>query len=250
MREIRFTPTFEEWRRVARPLLGARVPPASLTWVEKDLNEAPLPVRAARASADGRSVSPSPVRIPTAFVTMAKRAAGHRDPKRWALLYRVAFRLTGGQPRLLDDERDPDVHALNVLAKGVERETEALPKRARKPPHREEAPVAMRRPTATKPGKSRAKTALPDGGARSKLETSAADFLPPPSPAEPQKPPPIARLAQAAQGCQGCPLYLPATQTVFGEGPESAQLMLVGEQPGDEEDQRGRPFVVHGRTRS
>ena len=50
-------------------------------------------------------------------------------------------------------------------------------------------------------------------------------------------------LAGAAKGCRGCPLYRFATQTVFGEGPPDARVMLVGEQPGDAEDVAGRPFV-------
>jgi DNA polymerase len=50
-------------------------------------------------------------------------------------------------------------------------------------------------------------------------------------------------LRQAAAGCKGCPLWEPATQTVFSRGPQSARLVLVGEQPGDQEDQQGKPFV-------
>jgi len=50
-------------------------------------------------------------------------------------------------------------------------------------------------------------------------------------------------LRNAAATCRGCPLYLAATQTVFGEGPASARVMFVGEQPGDREDRQGRPFV-------
>jgi len=50
-------------------------------------------------------------------------------------------------------------------------------------------------------------------------------------------------LRSAAASCQGCPLYLSATQTVFGEGPAHARVMFVGEQPGDSEDRQGRPFV-------
>lgn len=50
-------------------------------------------------------------------------------------------------------------------------------------------------------------------------------------------------LRRAAAGCRGCPLYGPATQTVFGEGDADARVMLVGEQPGDQEDRQGRPFV-------
>lgn len=53
----------------------------------------------------------------------------------------------------------------------------------------------------------------------------------------------IDRLADAASGCKGCDLYLDATQTVFGGGSPTAELMLVGEQPGDQEDKAGAPFV-------
>jgi uracil-DNA glycosylase len=52
-----------------------------------------------------------------------------------------------------------------------------------------------------------------------------------------------AALREAAAGCTACPLYRNATQTVFGEGPEGAVVMLVGEQPGDAEDVAGHPFV-------
>ena len=50
-------------------------------------------------------------------------------------------------------------------------------------------------------------------------------------------------LATAAKACTACPLYKHATQTVFGEGPKSARMILVGEQPGDYEDVKGKPFV-------
>lgn len=50
-------------------------------------------------------------------------------------------------------------------------------------------------------------------------------------------------LREAAEVCQGCDLYKNATQTVFGEGPRDARLVLVGEQPGDQEDRQGKPFV-------
>jgi DNA polymerase len=50
-------------------------------------------------------------------------------------------------------------------------------------------------------------------------------------------------LRDAVQGCRGCPLYADATQAVFGEGASHAEVMLVGEQPGDKEDLAGRPFV-------
>ncbi len=53
----------------------------------------------------------------------------------------------------------------------------------------------------------------------------------------------LARIAAEARSCTRCDLYKNATQTVFGEGPADASLMLVGEQPGDQEDLTGRPFV-------
>jgi uracil-DNA glycosylase len=53
----------------------------------------------------------------------------------------------------------------------------------------------------------------------------------------------LARVAKEAKSCTRCPLYRNATQTVFGEGPGNSRIMLVGEQPGDQEDLAGRPFV-------
>jgi uracil-DNA glycosylase, family 4 len=64
---------------------------------------------------------------------------------------------------------------------------------------------------------------------------SAADFIPPR--------PTLPRLREAAAGCRGCELWLDATQTVFGEGPAAATVVFVGEQPGDQEDRAGLPFV-------
>jgi uracil-DNA glycosylase len=64
---------------------------------------------------------------------------------------------------------------------------------------------------------------------------SAADFLP-----ERRT---LDALSDAAEGCRGCDLYRDATKTVFGEGRAGAEIMLVGEQPGDREDLEGHPFV-------
>src|SRR5919202_1556241 len=64
---------------------------------------------------------------------------------------------------------------------------------------------------------------------------SAADFIPPN--------PTLPKLRSAAAGCRGCGLWKVGTQTVFGEGPRAARVMMVGEQPGDAEDRAGKPFV-------
>jgi len=53
----------------------------------------------------------------------------------------------------------------------------------------------------------------------------------------------LTSLREAAKQCEGCPLYANATQTVFGAGPVSADVVMVGEQPGDVEDRQGKPFV-------
>jgi uracil-DNA glycosylase len=55
--------------------------------------------------------------------------------------------------------------------------------------------------------------------------------------------PALPKLREAAAGCTACDLYKTGTQTVFGEGTRNAEVMLVGEQPGDQEDLTGRPFV-------
>jgi DNA polymerase len=65
--------------------------------------------------------------------------------------------------------------------------------------------------------------------------TTAAPLVPPR--------PTLPALRQAAAGCRACDLWQRGTQTVFGEGPRRAAVMFVGEQPGNEEDLKGRPFV-------
>jgi uracil-DNA glycosylase len=67
------------------------------------------------------------------------------------------------------------------------------------------------------------------------LQKSAADFLPAHLT--------LKALRESARSCKGCDLYKNATQTVFGEGPPKADVIFVGEQPGDQEDRQGRPFV-------
>jgi uracil-DNA glycosylase family protein len=68
-----------------------------------------------------------------------------------------------------------------------------------------------------------------------RLPVSAAEFLPSRIT--------LRSLRDASAGCRGCPLYRHATQTVFGAGRANARVMLVGEQPGKDEDLRGKPFV-------
>ena len=62
-------------------------------------------------------------------------------------------------------------------------------------------------------------------------------------PAQPPDTSSLATMREAAAHCTACHLYKRATQTVFGEGPKRAAMMLIGEQPGDYEDVAGKPFV-------
>jgi uracil-DNA glycosylase len=72
-------------------------------------------------------------------------------------------------------------------------------------------------------------------GQQSLLDETAAPLIPPR--------PTLKKLKEAAAGCKACPLWKTGTQTIFGEGSPKAEVMFVGEQPGDQEDKAGRPFV-------
>lgn len=86
-------------------------------------------------------------------------------------------------------------------------------------------------------------------GARSRDGVSrTSDAAHEPKPGEPVRDllppnPALPEVREIAKGCKACDLYLRGTQTVFGEGPSRAEIMMVGEQPGDAEDLAGHPFV-------
>ena len=70
---------------------------------------------------------------------------------------------------------------------------------------------------------------------RPEVSASAAEFIPPR--------PTLRSAAEASKNCRGCDLWKRGTQTVFGEGTRGAKIMFVGEQPGNDEDLQGKPFV-------
>jgi uracil-DNA glycosylase family protein len=84
--------------------------------------------------------------------------------------------------------------------------------------------MATRKPPAARPSRPR-KRAVPDGSAPVPVDDS------------------LDALRDAASGCKRCDLWKPATQTVFGAGPDNARIVVIGEQPGDAEDLSGLPFV-------
>ncbi|MGN6498462.1 MAG: TIGR03915 family putative DNA repair protein, partial [Tsuneonella sp.] len=110
---------FEFWRDQARALVQCDVPPDRVAWIE--------PGGAGDLFAGGKRRLPSPpvdarpVRASRAFVERAKSAICHSEPERFAVLYRLLWRLQGN-PRLLEDGADPDVRRLEELARSVRRD--------------------------------------------------------------------------------------------------------------------------------
>lgn len=106
---------FDSWRKAARALLDRGVPPQEVLWETGGLFD----------SAVVREDSPAAgeVKVPAAFVDLARAAGCHQAPSRWALLYQILWRLTrGGEKHLLSIPSDPDVAAARMLEKAVRRE--------------------------------------------------------------------------------------------------------------------------------
>jgi uracil-DNA glycosylase len=311
---------FDRWRNEARQLLAAGVFPGDVHWIsdenslfEQDLLSLP---------ADRPVAS-----VPEEFLRLAGTVAMHRDQERWAMLYRVLYRITHGERNLLKIDVDEDVRSLLLMEKAVRRDLHKMTAFVRfrkvlaeerehfvawyRPDHhivKAVAPWFARRfgsmswsiltPDGSahwdtrkltfSPGVPR--SAAPHGDeledlwreyygsifnpARVKLKAmkaempvrhwatlpetaiiptllenadlrvvemaknqklSAAEWIPPTHN--------LAELRAAAPACRGCELFSRATQVVFGAGPQDAKVVMVGEQPGDEEDRKGLPFV-------
>jgi DNA polymerase len=357
----------ESWRSAARSLLVREIEPSEVFWDDGSAggNGTPSLLVGERFEVDGpadersRDARSAARTVPAEFFEAARLVACHRDLGRWSLLYRIAWRLTHGERRLLDITVDDDVSRLVAMRKAVRRdrhkmtafvrfrrveangsehyvawhrpdhyivrlttpffvrrfatmrwsiltpddsvswdgkdvsfgpgvpasqapkgdaleelwrtyyanifnparlnlramkrelpvrhwntlpETLILPELINDAPRRVEEMVAKQRrlaaaTTKAPPGKSAAERipAHARADADCPTATSAAEFVPP------SRELPV--LAKAAAKCQGCRLYCSATQVVFGEGPKNATVMFVGEQPGDQEDRAGKPFV-------
>lgn len=334
---------FAAWREVARRAVAAGLPPEALAWV---VEGEPAPLLAGPLP-EGPGAA---LRVPRGFPALAEVAIRHRDPARFALLYRVLWRLVHGERGLLDDAADPDVRRLEGMAKAVRRDAHKMhaflrfrevatpdgprfcawfepdhhieeaeagffvrrfaalrfsivtPKRsvhwdgkvlrlgpgaARRDVPAEDAAEALWRayyaaifnPARLKPAAMREEMPkkywrnLPEAAEIPRLMAEApqrvremvARGATPPI-AAPQQPRLLRaesgqRLAEAAAPPRDAreaamaalrarlaadatlPLAAAATQAVRGEGPLDAPLMLVGEQPGEEEDLAGHPFA-------
>ena len=277
-----------------------------------------------------------PFRVPPQYVDMARKVACHRSPRRWELLYRLLWRITGGERKLLLNVADRDVHEVTQFQKAIQRDSHKMKAFVRFRKITDEAGeryVAWHRPDhytlelvsdffARRFDVMRWAIMTPDESAvwdgkqltmgegmprseahresqvgddeleelwktyyanifnpaRIKLnamraempkkhwatmpETQLIDDLVRDAPkrvekmikhaeggvtARPYLPnahqATLDQLAAAAMTCQGCDLHRDATQTVFGRGVSDAKLVLVGEQPGDQEDRSGEPFI-------
>jgi probable DNA metabolism protein len=287
---------WEGWRKAARALVLADVPPEAVRWSVRSHDEEGDPLQEATGSFG----------VSRALVTLASLAVQAREPERFNLLYRLVWRANAGE-RVLEKAEDADVRRVRGLALAVRAEAHRMRTNLRFLTVREESVprylgwyepahfvleantqlIARRFPevhfsivtpegaahwdTAElrfSPGVSH-KTIGDDDGLRSwwlshgrRLlrdarigtaipEAEALDEAPRP----PDRPPlgpvvlrlhpdePLEEAVREASGCRRCHLYANATQTVFGEGPAHAKVIFVGEQPGDQEDVIGRPFV-------
>jgi uracil-DNA glycosylase family protein len=210
---------FEGWRRAARALALAGIPAAEVRWevgaAGRDLFESPAdpPQPAGQAAFS----------VPRAFLTLAETVIGHSDPERFSLLYTLLLQLRT-RPGALDQAGHPLVLRLEAMAKEARREAIGR-KRGAAALSVEEMAQRSRLSPLEQAGLAAAAAAerqiQPGGNALAAWEAVLAD----------------------AKRCTRCHLYKHATQTVFGEGPLDARIMFVGEQPGDQEDLAGRPFV-------
>ncbi|HYC02056.1 MAG TPA: UdgX family uracil-DNA binding protein [Azospirillaceae bacterium] len=306
------------WRAAARRLVLCGVPPEAVTWDGADLfGAAPIPDPPPAAL---------PFTVPRDFIELAEAVVCHRDPERFALLYRLLWRLVTETPALLEIASDPEVHRARAMAKSIGRDVHKMHAFVRfkerdghylawfEPDHHiveRAAPFFARRFSSMRwsiltPGRSAhwdgetlsfaagaSRRDVPDedaleaywrtyfanifNPARLKVDAMKAEMpqkywrnLPEARLIRPliqeagkrvaemvaaQPTLPTARAERwgcgamperqetELQACRRCPLWQPATRAVPGEGPANAALMLVGEQPGDQEDLAGRPFV-------
>ena len=331
-----------EWRTQARDLLHRNISPELVTWCGPDADSILAGVELS-AVAGRAPASATPKRVPREFLALVERVIAHRDTQRFALLYRILWRLSREEPRLLALLTDADVQRARVMAQAVKRDAHKMKAFVRFREVRVEelagyvawfepehyivdlvAPFFVRRFTGMRfsiltpyrsahwdlaalsygPGLTRQDAPSADSvenvwrtyyanifnPARLNVRAMQAEMpqkfwknLPEAeliakliaeapaqmqgmierAPTTPRKRIAVkssgdtsvtntasvnrrlslAELQASARDCRRCPLWQPATQTVFGEGPETASTVFIGEQPGDREDLSGKPFV-------
>ncbi|MCP5544156.1 MAG: UdgX family uracil-DNA binding protein [Akkermansiaceae bacterium] len=118
MRSIDPGPDFASWRGTARRLLAEGLKPEEILWER----ESGLFSETGTPSPDHQVPRSSELTVPKSFLDLARNVACHRDDSRWALLYQILWRLTHGEPDLLEIASDPDVCRARGMAKNVSRE--------------------------------------------------------------------------------------------------------------------------------
>ena len=329
--QITFAPTFVAWQKVARRALTNDLAPENVVWEELGSAQPALAIFDEHESSDAPNTR---FRVPKSFVESAMRVACHGDPRRWALLYRLLWRLTHGEPHLLEIVVDSDVNDFMRMEKAVRHEVHKMRAFVRfraiehdgatwhvawfEPKHRIielNAPffrdrfASMRWSILTPErclhwdgkhltftaGVPKSEAPTEDGTEElwrtyygnifnpARVKTKAmqkempkrywknlpeAEIIPALLEEAPERvermlresdalvvcdgdysiaQPPLTndwkKVRDGACACRACPLWKNATQTVFGEGPLNAEIVLLGEQPGDVEDREGRAFV-------
>ena len=332
LEQITFAPNFSAWQKAARRALANDLAPENIIWEELGSDQ---PALGMFDEHEKQSDGPDQrFRVPRSFIGSAMRVGCHRDPKRWALLYRLLWRLTHGESRLLEIVVDPDIHEFLRMEKAVRHDVHKMRAFVRfraiehggatwhvawfEPEHnivevnapffrdrfanmlwsiltpercvhwdgqnltfttgvpKSEAPTedtteelwrtyygsifnparvktkAMQKempkrywknlpeaeiiPALLEEAPVRVEKMLRDSDAKLIREGEYSVAEPPLTNEWP-------KLREAACACRACPLWKNATQTVFGEGPLNARIMLLGEQPGDVEDRGGRAFI-------
>ncbi|HEX8279838.1 MAG TPA: hypothetical protein VF551_00555, partial [Chthoniobacterales bacterium] len=109
MEQVTFQPTFDDWQRAARGALQRDLAPENVVWQELLADQPALDIFDELDAPDPQQSGQKMFRVPKAFVELARVVALHRDQRRWALLYRILWRLTHGEPKLLEIAVDPDV---------------------------------------------------------------------------------------------------------------------------------------------
>ena len=125
MREAVIDGSAAGWRAAARALLADDVPPERVAWRVAGEAQGALAL-AEPTVASSRVSDASAARVPRRFLTLTDRVACHRDGARWHRLYRALWRLTHGEPHLLQVRTDPDVRPLAEMAKAIDREVHKL----------------------------------------------------------------------------------------------------------------------------
>ena len=113
--------TFDDWRPAARQLISADIHPEEVSW-NSTANQPSL-FEDERPDPTSETIAFS---VPKDFLELAKQVACHRDHKRWALLYRILWRLTHNEPHLLKIITDGDVHRLDQMQKAVSRDVHKM----------------------------------------------------------------------------------------------------------------------------